>query len=213
MGLLAKTFILLNFKAICGVDALCLASKLQKIDNETRNSYDIALAVQPQDIAQLARETSLSLFIQDCETNNGYHCQNARGILLNHPEKKLPQSHLKKKIREALARDWEVIVCSTSLEEAVALNETFNPHYVAIENEELIGKPVSFAEFCPDLVSDAVGRIKNRLLFGGGMKGAGDIQCVIRRGGAGVLVSSAVVKSKAPLQALKNMLKPDPVAV
>jgi triosephosphate isomerase len=213
MGLLAKTLILLNFKAICGADACSLAAQLQKIDSETRDSYDIALAVQPRDIPELTKQTSLPLFIQDCETNNGYDFQRARGILLNHPEKKLPEAQLRKKIEEAQERDLEVIVCSTNLEEAVTLHETYHPHYVAIENEDLIGKPHSFADFCPHLVSDAVGRIENRLLFGGGMKGAGDIHCVVHRGGAGVLVSSAVVKSKTPLQALKNMLQPEPVAV
>ncbi len=215
MGLLSKTLILLNFKVICGADALGLAKQLQQLDDETRESFDIALAVQPQDVPVLSRETDLPLFIQDCGSYGDCHYGDlgARGIILNHPEKKATPSQLDETMAKIGECDLEVMICSTSIDEAARLNEKYNPDYVAIENEALIGKPVSFATFCPELVSDAVARIDNRLLFGGGIKGSDDIRCVVLRGGAGVLISSVVVKSATPLAALKRMLVPIPALV
>lgn len=214
-----KKMILLNFKKVSGDDALILTRKLEKIDSDIKEKFDIVLAVQPQDSQSISRETSIPIFIQDISTHSVYlsshgldtgpkKSRNIRGVILNHPEKKLPYHVLEEKMATARVLGLEIMLCSNNLEEGIFLSDKYQPHYIVIENEALIGKNIPFSQYCPELVKEAVARINNKIMFGGGIKGPEDIICVITQGGSGVLISSLIVKASDPLEALRNLLEP-----
>lgn len=102
----------------------------------------------------------------------------------------------------------EIMLCATSLDEGIDLSNRFEPKYLAVENEQLIGKDISICDYCPEMVTEVVQRIDNRILFGGGIRTPSDIHFILKKGGSGVLISSLVIKSPDPLTTLKKLLNP-----
>ncbi len=212
-----RQIILVNFKRVGNAVAEGLVKEFDKLDDNTRKRFEVVLALQTQDALALANEISLTVFLQDiyCQTGfqflsmtDGEVLRRSRlgGVVLNHPEKKLKEALLDKHIAKARAFGLPVMLCATNSEEGCRLNRKYKPEYMAIENEKLIGKDISFSRFCPEAVGEAVGKIKARVLFGGGIKTGEDVRHIRDHGGCGVLISSLVLKSAQPLATLRNLL-------
>lgn len=211
-----KKTIIINCKRWEGKEVNNLVERLNNVDEDLLLSYDIILAVQVPDAIKISRTSRFRIFIQDIFSVQQY-CfleyfkyhrkleDNIAGVILNHPEKKLNESVLKASIAKANELELETIICATSIDEAIAVNK-YAPNYIGIENETLIGKDVSFTDHCPEIVQQAKLKLNNNVLIGAGIRNAFDFRHVINSGGAGVLVSSLILKSPDPGDALMKIL-------
>jgi triosephosphate isomerase len=81
---------------------------------------------------------------------------------------------------------------------------------IAIEPPDLIGTGVAVSKARPELITNAIKRIRSinssvDILCGAGVSTAEDVSKALQLGTHGVLVSSSVVKGKNPSQLLENM--------
>jgi len=215
-----RKIIMINFKKISGEKAFLLARKLEKVDPHICEMFDVILALQPQDAYHISSKVKLPLFVQDISSypesqflsaidRGSLKKSNIRGVILNHPQKKLTLDALEESIAVGRKLGLEILLCASSIDEAVQINDRYTPDYIAVENEQLIGKDISLVQYCPEVVPNVLDRINNRILFGGGIKSPEDIKFVIQNGGFGVLVASLIINSKNPLATLENLLKPE----
>lgn len=217
-----KFIILINFKRLTGDRAKHLTVELNKIDNRIRENFDIIAALQPRDALHIAGNISLPIFIQDACCGSGgsgdgflegieprlISQAKIRGIILSHPEKKVPLPVLAERTSVVKKLGLEIMLCATTLNDGIELNRRFEPEYLTVENEQLIGQDISISDFCPGMVEEAIRVIDNRVLFGGGIRSPRDIHFIWKTGGAGVLISSLILKSPHPLATLTDLLNP-----
>lgn len=215
--------VVINFKSTrigSGRNAVLLARKLGSLQN-IFSDFQIIVAVQPQDIYRIAQETNLKVFAQHVDpihygNYSGSICPDAikeagaHGTLINHPEKKLKEADIERTVPICREVGLEVIVCASNAAEGARLNK-FSPDYIGIECEALIGRPLSLVDIYPQLVDEALSRIDNRVLFGAGIKTYRDIQHILIKGGGGIMVSSLILNSPSPEEALQALLCPDPM--
>src|SRR5262245_2119877 len=104
-----KPIVVINFKTCkegSNGNALALAKKIEYVQ-AAAGDFDIILAVQPQDIYRIKKETNLTVFAQHVDAiyyggNTGSICPEgikdagASGTLLNHPDKTLPKGVIEK---------------------------------------------------------------------------------------------------------------------
>jgi triosephosphate isomerase len=208
-----KTTIIINLKKLNGSDAIDLIEKLNKTDNKITNKYNIILAVQTLDVPELSKFCKFKIYVQDIfsETKNSFlqcqldFCENVKGVILNHPEKKLTVIELEKSLKKAKQFDLETIICATSIEEAIQIS-TYSPMYIGFEHETLIGKDISFTTHCPEILKQVKSQIDSKILIGAGIKTNLDLKYVLQSGGSGVLISSLILKSTDPLYTLSTFL-------
>lgn len=225
-----KPVILINFKQVNGAKAVNLARELERLEPCIKKRFDVVLALQPQDAVAVSDKLTLPVFIQDIFTEpdgcflsmvngngsssgngNGDWMKNStvRGVLLNHPQRKLPVALLEQSIDTAQKFGLKVMLCASTLEEGFIMNDKYKPYYLAVENERLIGKDVSLCTYCPEMVKEALAMIDNRVLFGGGIKSRKDLTFILNQGGFGILVASLILKAENPLAALGGLLDPN----
>ncbi len=128
----------------------------------------------------------------------------AYGVLLNHSERRITFDNIKKGI--SLAKKYKLIsvICADNLKEAIKINK-LKPNYITIEPPELISGNISVSESKPKLIKNASKKIKN-LLVGAGVHNYNDVKSAVSLGAIGVLVSSAIVKSRNPREVLNDLL-------
>ena len=215
-----KKEILINFKSIARDKALNAAEGLKHIPLYIRQVFRVSLAVRLEDARSLcAVMDDFPIYIQgtfsDLEAQLSSFPDTREligsqvwGVILNHPESQMAPEVLEANLISARQLGLEVILCATTLAEAVELNNAYAPEYIAIENKELIGKDISISEYCPGMIREAIACIDNRVLFGGGIRSSRDLQFILQHGGSGVLVSSLILKADLPLAAVENLLNP-----
>jgi len=206
--------IFVNFKTYqqgTGESALSLAKICAEVEKET--GIKIIPIVQVVDIFRLASQ-GLNVWAQHMDgIDFGPHTgqilpkalkeAGAKGILLNHAEKKLSLEELKKIMEKR--QDFQTLVCSESLEEGQQI-ATLKPDFLAYEPPELIGGAVSVSQTKPEIISDFVAKIKEvPVLVGAGVHQKEDVQKALGLGVKGVLVSSDIVLSENPKQELLNL--------
>lgn len=189
--------IFVNFKTYqqgTGESALSLAKICAEVEKET--GIKIIPIVQVVDIFRLASQ-GLNVWAQHVFTPG------AKGVLLNHAEKKLSWQDLKKIMEKR--QDFQTLVCSESLEEGQQI-AILKPDFLAYEPPELIGGTVSVSQAKPEIISDFVAKIKEvPVLVGAGIHNKEDIKKALELGVKGVLVSSDIVLSENPKQELLNL--------
>lgn len=121
------------------------------------------------------------------------------GSLLNHSEHALPLQTIAKTVAMARKDSFKIVVCVKSVGQAERILKKMKPDFLAYEPKYLIGsKTSSIAKERLDAFAQIVqlGKTKGvMVLAGAGIKSREDVLSVVRTGGAGVLVSSAVVES------------------
>jgi len=135
----------------------------------------------------------------------------ARGVFVNHSEKRLAHDVVRKIIERARALELKTLVCAESPRESRELAR-FAPWAVAVEPPELIGTGVSVSTARPEVVKNALVEVKNvnsSVLFfaGAGVSNADDVRAATSLGAEGVLLASAFVKSREPKNFLKELVK------
>jgi triosephosphate isomerase len=207
--------IFINFKTYqqgTGEQALSLAKICAEVAKET--GIKIIPIVQVVDIFRLVSQ-GLNVWAQHMDgIDFGPHTgqilpealkeAGAKGVLLNHAEKKLSWQDLKKIMEKR--QDFQTLVCSESLEEGQQI-AILKPDFLAYEPLELIGGTVSVSQAKPEIINDFVAKIKEvPVLVGAGIHNKEDIKKALELGAKGVLVSSDVVLSENPKQELLNLV-------
>ncbi len=220
--MLMKPLILINFKTYpeaLGRKSVILARKLAKVKNE---KFTVALAPSILDLEEVAKTVSLPVFAQHADASaEGAHTGSVvvnelkllgvTGTLLNHSERKIPLTVLRKTV--ALCKTYRLItaVCASSLAEVKKV-AVLKPDYLAYEPPELIGGDVSVTTAKPEIISKAVQLVKKisphtKVLCGAGVQSGADLRKALELGAQGVLVAHAVVRAKKPEKVLKELLE------
>lgn len=211
--------IVINFKAYSrgiGKNAETLGRICEKVSEESEE--EIIVTPQAVDIHRL-KDLSIDVFSQHFESESpgsktghdilkGFIEAGISGTLINHSEKRLKPSKIKKAVEMANEKGLTTIVCAQDVDECREYS-AFKPDYIAFEPPELIGgnTPVSEAE--PEVIREAVKNTAEGVetLTGAGIKSSKDVAKSIELGCKGVLVASGVVKAKNQEKALKGLVE------
>ena len=201
--------IVVNFKNYKqGKDVLTLAKKI--------NNKCIIAAVPSVNISEVSKQTKLITYAQHIDnkastrgtgylTASSIKSAGAKGTILNHSEHKIPFNDIKEIIKECKKQKLNVICCASSLAEVSKLKK-LNPFAIAYEDPKLIGTKKSVTNQNPLTILKFVKLLSKTKIFplcGAGINKKQDIENAIKLGCSGVLISSAVMKSKNPNKLLK----------
>ena len=129
------------------------------------------------------------------------------GTLLNHSERRLDPSVIRKTVERCNKVGLETIVCVQNHHEAERYSN-WNPSYVAVEPPELIGGDVSISSAKPELVEKSVEKAHPvPVLCGAGVHERRDVEKGIELGAEGVLLAHAVVEAEDPVSVLVDMVE------
>ncbi|MCC6043770.1 MAG: triose-phosphate isomerase [Desulfurococcaceae archaeon] len=133
--------------------------------------------------------------------------EGVRGTIINHSEHKVTYRDLALITSRAKLLGLEVLACADTPEEAAAV-ALLDPTMVAVEPPELIGSGIPVSRAKPEIITrsvEAVRRISNvPILAGAGISEALDAIRAVELGASGVLVASAIMKSKSPELSLRS---------
>ncbi len=133
----------------------------------------------------------------------------AVGTLLNHAERKLSFNVLKKTILRCKEVKLKTIVCAASIKQAKEISK-LKPDYIAFEDPTLIGTGKSISKVKASKVKKFAKIIRKTgviPLCGAGVSTRADMKAALELGTKGILISSAIVKSKKPRRSLINLTK------
>jgi triosephosphate isomerase (TIM) len=213
-----KPIVLVNFKTYVqgtGKKALRLAKIIEKVSKD----YDaeFVIAVQPTDIKEISKNVSIKVFaenIEDQQQGQGtghviaesVKDAGAVGTLINHSEYQVGLDKIENLIKKAKSLNLKSVVCANDVNIAGNVAK-FEPDFIAVEPPELIGGKISVAEAKPEVIENAVKKIKGNVLVGAGINKAEDLRTSLRLGAKGILLASAIVKAGNPEKALRNLLQ------
>lgn len=212
--------LLINLKTYpqgTGDGALKLANIAKKFSSK---DLEIILAVQPTDLEKVSK--IVKAFSQHIDpigygSNTGWILPEAvkqagaSGTLINHSERRLPLEEIEKRIRRAEEVGLVTVCCASDPENAGEIAK-LKPDYIAIEPPELIGGDISVSKAKPEVISEAVKRVKCinpeiHILCGAGINSGQDIRKALELGTVGVILASFVVKSPEPEKAIGELVK------
>jgi len=189
--------IFVNFKTYqqgTGEAALLLAKICTEVEKET--GVQIIPIVQAADVSRLVN-VGLDVWSQYVFVSG------AKGVLLNHSEKKLSFEDLG--IMMEKRQNFQILICAESIEEGQKM-ATLKPDFLAYEPPELIGGEISVSQARPEIIREFVEKIKDiPILVGAGIHQQIDVKKALELGAKGVLVSSDVVLSENPQQELLDL--------
>jgi len=203
--------IVINFKTYAegtGKNAVRLSKVLKKYKN-------VIVCAQASDISNVSK--FITTFAQHVDpfpsgaytgsvSARAVKSAGAKGTLLNHSEYSLPFEVLKSCVNIAKQNNLKIIICAKNAVEVKKV-KSLNPDFIAVEPSELIGGKISVTTK-PKLIQDSV---KNAgsipLIIGAGIHSREDLIIAKKLGAKGILISSAIVKSKHPENKLSELLK------
>jgi triosephosphate isomerase len=189
--------IFVNFKTYqqgTGEAALILAKICTEVEKET--GIQIIPIIQAADVSRLVN-MGLDVWSQHVFASG------AKGVLLNHSEKKLSFEDLR--IMMEKRQNFQILICAESIEEGQKI-ATLKPDFLAYEPPELIGGKVSVSQARPEIIREFVEKIKDiPVLVGAGIHQESDVKKALELGAKGILVSSDVVLSDNPQQELLDL--------
>jgi len=189
-----------------------MALKLAKFADRTARKYDVNIIFTPQytDIPLLAKETEkILIFAQHMDPlpvgrglgsvlPEAVKAAGAVGVMLNHAEKPMSISDLRKAIKRADEIGLISIVCADSIEEAAAIAH-FSPNIIVAEpsNEEYIFMSTS-----------AIKAVNPRIqvLQGAGISSGEDVYNVIKAGAEATGSTSGIIKAADPEAMIEEMI-------
>jgi len=212
--------ILINFKCFfSGKKALNLA----KICDQVSKNYKVNIAIAPQftDIASIAKSVKIPVFAQHLDavekgaftghvSAEALKEAGAKGVIINHSEKKLPIEEIEKCVAIAKKHKLITVCCTDSLEEGKKIAK-LKPDFIAYEDPVLIGTGKAISRVKPDSVKEFVEVLRDlepkvKVLCGAGISRGEDVAKALELGTVGVLVASSVVKAKNPKKILTEFL-------
>lgn len=207
-----RGLILVNFKSYkqaVGKNAVRLARKL-----DHKNIWLTVNAVDLKSVVDSVKNSKVLVQHADPVETGAYTGSisflevkkaKALGVLLNHSEKRIKFSDIKKGVILARKYRLKLVVSSSTLKEAIKISK-LKPAYVAIEPPELISGKISVSTAKPELIKSAAKKIRN-LLVGAGIHTKEDVKKSLEYGAKGILVSSAVVKARNPRKQLEKLIE------
>ncbi|MFH1696985.1 MAG: triose-phosphate isomerase [Candidatus Diapherotrites archaeon] len=216
-----KPVFFLNFKTYeqaTGKRAIELAKIAEKVSHET--GHKIIPVVQAVDLHAVASAVGIEIFAQHIDpvnfgSNTGKNMPEAiknagaAGTITNHAEDKQDNEFVERCVNRAREAGLKIMLCAETPKRAAVLAK-FKPDLIAIEPPELIGGTLSVSTAKPEIITsaiDAVSKIaKIPVIAGAGINAREDVSKSIELGAAGVFVASAVVKSKHPEKALRELV-------
>ena len=209
---LQKPVIIVNFKTYSeatGRKAVELARHSEEVSKE--KSVSIVVAPQFADIAAVAKAVEIPVFAQHIDpikpgSQTGHILADsvkeagAVGTLINHSEKQIKLVDVDAVIRLAAENDLFSCVCANNPRVSAAV-AALEPDLVSFEPPELIGTGVAVSKAQPEIVTNTVKLVREvnkevTILCGAGISHGEDVTAALRLGAQGVLVASAIVKSK-----------------
>ncbi len=131
-----------------------------------------------------------------------------KASLLNHSENRISMEIIQNTIQRAETNDFELFICSRDLNETEKLCK-IGAKNIAYEPIELIGGDISVSTARPHIIAECVEvceRSGANLLVGAGIKTLKDVKIARELGASGVLVSSGIVRSTDPKNALNSLM-------
>ena len=198
------------------------AVELAKIADQVSRDSGVTIAVAPQftDLKTVTEAVEIPVFSQHIDPikpgaytghvlAEAVKAAGASATLLNHSEKRIKISEIEEVLSLARISDLTTLVCTDTPGVSAAV-ASLNPDMIAIEPPDLIGTGVAVSKARPELITNAIKRIRSvnssvDILCGAGVSTAEDVGKALELGTRGVLVSSSVVKGTSPLRLLENM--------
>ncbi len=196
--------------------------ELAKIADRVSRDSGVTLAVAPQftDLKTVTEAVEIPVFSQHIDPikpgaytghilADAVKAAGASGTILNHSEKRIKISEIEEILSLARVSDLASVVCTDTPGVSAAV-ASLSPDMIAIEPPDLIGTGVAVSKARPELITNAIKRIRAvngsvDILCGAGVSTAADVGKALELGTHGVLVSSSVVKGTNPGQLLENM--------
>ena|SRR3989344_8517202 len=206
--------IVINFKTYKqGKEVLKLIKVIEKY---LPNSI---ICLQPTDL-HFSKQTKLKVYSQNIESfesgrNTGHiitkaiKLNGAKGSLLNHSEYPVSIKQINLTIKKCKELGIKLIVCSSSLKEIKEIKK-LRPYAIAYEDKNLISTGKSITEHKSKDIKVFVKILKNTKIIplcGAGISSAKDVKEAKKLGCKGVLISSAIVKTKNPRKILLDLKK------
>ena len=213
--------ILVNFKTYVEVTGK-RGVQLAKIADQVSRDSGVTIAVAPQftDLKTVAEDVEIPVFSQHIDSikpgaytghvlAEAVKAAGASATILNHSEKRIKISEIEEALSLARVSDLGTLVCTDTPGVGAAV-ASLNPDMIAIEPPDLIGTGIAVSKARPELITNAIKRIRSvnnsvEILCGAGVSTAEDVGKALELGTRGVLVSSSVVKGTSPGQLLKSM--------
>lgn len=215
-----KPILLINLKTYkggTGENALKLARVASKF---SRRGTDVILAAQPMDITRVSK--TIKTFSQHIDPIEfGAHTGHilpesvrkagAKGTVINHSERRIPIRDIEKCIARAREAGLTTVCCASGIE-IVRKIALFKPDFIAIEPPELIGTKISVSQAKPEIIRKSVEIVrkasrKTRVLCGAGIHSREDVSKAMELGASGVILASAVVKSRKPEKVIRELIE------
>ncbi len=179
------------------------------IERESEKNW--AVCPQPMDIRMTEKQTNLPIFAQHVDdiepgSNTGHLLleavkdAGAKGTIINHSENRVELSKIEKIVKMCKKENMVNIVCANNPDVAASA-AALSPDFVAYEPPELIGGDVSVSSAKPEVIEEAVRKVKDinpevKVLCGAGVKDGDDVKKALDLGTEGVLLASGLVKAK-----------------
>lgn len=184
--------------------------------------YDVRIIITPQytDISMLAKQTpSLLVFAQHMDPlpvgrglgsvlPEAVKAAGAVGVMLNHAEKPMTVSDLRKAIKRAGEAGLFSIVCADSIEEAAAIAH-FSPDIIVAEPSELIGTGQTSDREYVTATTNAIKAVNPdiQILQAAGIKDGGDVYRVMAAGAEATGSTSGIIKAADPEAMIDEMIR------
>jgi len=134
----------------------------------------------------------------------------AVGVMLNHAERRLTLSEIRRTIQRADAVGLATMVCADSPDEGLAIAQ-LHPNIILTEPPDLIGTGQSVGNADKSFVRDSVEKIKRidaRIIVfsGAGIKNGRDVGEIIRLGAGGTGSATGVLHAPDPAAMIEEMV-------
>ncbi|MFP4142755.1 MAG: triose-phosphate isomerase [Candidatus Natronoplasma sp.] len=187
---------------------------------EETNSAKWAVCPQTADTRMVCENTDLPVLSQHIDaiepgSNTGHVLLDTMieagidGTLINHSERRLKLSDIEYIVDRCEEKDLTTIVCANNPEVAASA-AALGPDFVAYEPPELIGGNISVSTAKPEVVEEAVEKVKSvdekvGVLCGAGVKDGEDVEAALELGTEGVLLASGLIKADDKKEVIKDL--------
>lgn len=195
--------------------------KLAKVADEVAKKYDVDIIVTPQytDIQLLAENTErILVFAQHMDylpvgrglgsvLPEAVKAAGAKGVMLNHAEKKLTMEEIEKTIKRADEVGLATIVCADTVEELKEIAK-LGPNLLVAEPTELIGTgTTSDANYVVETIR-TVREINPDIMVlqGAGISNGDDVYNTIKLGAQATGSTSGIIKAADPAAMVEEMI-------
>lgn len=205
--------IIVNFKNYkSGKEALELCRRIE------RHLPDAIVAVSDYDAGLVSAKTRLKVFTQHVDyfktgRATGFAIPEvvkrigAEGALLNHSEHRITADTVKRTVKRANEVGLKIVLCVESVAQAEEF-KSLKPWAIAYEDEELVASGKSITQFRQDDIGRFVEVLKGSKILpicGAGIHSKYDVLVARQLGCKGVLISSAIAKSRNAGKLLKEL--------